>query len=178
MLEYRSGELEEFLAEFAANDGCELNSHLRLPATTTKFFLIDGRESYAWLGVNSKYRGLEIENYYHDADGHHFSFRERHRAWQYHIPDQVGADGVMEYFEETNMKIVGIGDGFAVEGEPMGQCELTFVRTDAEAYTPEPASQPPPAPDQPCSTQPPAGPSVEQLQPTPAPLESTQEVAP
>lgn len=129
VLEYTGGVPKAYRAQFAV-ESCALKSHLKVPAAETKFYLVDGRESYAWLGVDSKYRGVEIENYYQDEHGHHFSVRERRRAWQYHIPDEVGANGVMEYFERDNLKVVKIRDGFSVQGTPTDKCTLTFVGSE------------------------------------------------
>jgi hypothetical protein len=152
VLSYNSGVPKGFRAEFAAADGCSAKSHLRIPAALTKFYLIDGRESYAWLGVNQKYRGLEIEAYYRDEKGHHFSFRERRRAWQYHIPDEVGANGIMEYFEDNKLDLVAVDDGFRVVGHALAQCELTYVGAEGhplsakhEPATPPPCASPDPA---------------------------------
>lgn len=145
VLEYASGVPTAFRAQFSA-EGCSLKSHLKVAAEQTKFYLIDGREAYAWLAVDSKYRGSEVENYYQDEHGHHFSFRERRRAWQYHIPDEVGANGVMEYFERDNLRVVKIRDGFAVQGSPTEQCALVYVGNDDST----PSSDAKPTP--PCPT--------------------------
>lgn len=170
MLEYTGGVPKAYRAQFAV-ESCSLKSHLKVPAAQTKFYLIDGRESYAWLGVDSKYRGAEIENYYQDERGHHFSFRERRRAWQYHIPDEVGANGVMEYFERDNIKVVKVRDGFSVQGTPTDQCTLVFVGGENG-----PTSDSKPA--EPCSNTESAPPQDVASGQTAAPAEPNFETAP
>lgn len=166
-LAYREGAPREFHAEFAAK-GCNVESHLRLPAHSTKFYLINGRTSFAWLAVDSAYEGVEVENYHKDAAGHHFTLVDRIRAWQYDIPDEVGATGSMRYFEHRPIRTTRIGGGLQVNETPVGSCELTYVgSSESQSIKKESREDsPPPCPSvAPSQTTPSTDPSTGGLTP-------------
>jgi hypothetical protein len=125
VLSYKKGTPSGARAKFESR-ACQLESHLRIPATETQFYLIDGRRSYALLVLDEHAVGQELENYFKDEQGHHFAIRIRHRAWQYSFPDERGAAGTLAYYENS-FSPVPHDDGYSISGTPLGSCTLESV---------------------------------------------------
>jgi len=109
--------------------GCSIRTQAGVALSDARLFMVHGRKAYSLLVLDQKGKGIEIENYWKDQEGHHFvTYKEEGAAWHYTFPDRRGASGKISRYTEYKLKD-GLGYR-AIEGEPTGSCKLEFVSAE------------------------------------------------
>jgi len=125
---YGGGTPSTSVAEFGS-PGCSIQTPASVPASEVRLFMIHGRTAFSLLVLDKKGKGIEIENYWKDAEGHHFVANvDKGMAWHYAIPDKRGANGKLSSYLEYKLRPEG--DHTLVDGEAKESCELKFVAAE------------------------------------------------